>query len=339
MKSRKYSKSYAASVRDALYYGAKYAPVAKSLYKMYSTRSVPAVVKRSYQKNRKRRPYRCYKKAAPQLRGIKKDIRNLKRQQNSNQATYIKKFRSFDAAVTANENESIMNGLSMNSVTILQGVIDSVKYFDPATPATLITVDLTSPTFQNQVRFTKSYCKILARNNYVVPARVTLYVCKIKKDSNIIPSLAISNGIADMSNAAVTSPLIYPSDSHEFRDLWSIVKSKRVVLLPGEECSISHSFPAFKYDVALSDSHGLSFQTYFHGSYLLVRVEGVPAHGSTSGVTQSKAGVDIEYQRHHTVKYPGGADIEYLEVSDNRTSITGTIQVSQLDTEQATYGL
>lgn len=324
--------SAAAGLYNAASYGEKYYR-AKRAVNAQIVKQAGKPIRRRY---RRRRYNRTYTKQLPR---IKKDIAVLKKQVKSNTSTYIKKFRTFGTSLSAANNQCDYHEVGMNSVSILQDVIDSVKYFDPSTPGTLINVDLSAPTFQNQVNFVKSYCKVLARANYSVPTRLTLYICECKKDTSIAPATAISNSLTDFSNAASTSPLVYPTDCHDFNDLWKIVASKRCVLQPGQEVSLSHSFKPFMYDVSLADSQSDSYQTYFHGSIMLIRVEGVTAHGSTSGTAQAQGGVDLEVERQHVVKYPGGADIVYMEVDDNPNTIVGTIQLTNVDILQTTYGL
>lgn len=218
-------------------------------------------------------------------------------------------------------------------------MIDAVKYFNPAVPGTLVSVDMTSPTFQQQIRFTKSYGRLDVRNNYSVPCKATLYILKVKSDTSISPESAIAASAADETNTTIVDRLLFPTDCHEFNDLWSIVKSKTFYLQPGQEASMNHSFPVFNFDPALADDHSDTFQKRFHSGYGMVRVEGVLAHGSTSGMTHSKAGVDCSFVQIHTVKYPAGVSVQYLEIVDAPTTIVGTCQLSQLDSEQATYAL
>lgn len=268
---------------------------------------------------------------------LTKEVANLKRQVNAQNATYTKKARFFKTCSSAAVNEVCYESLDFNSASVLEGVIDAVKYFDPATPGTLINVDLSSPTFQNQVRFVKSYGRVMCRSNYGVPCKVDIYVFKAKLDTGITVETALSNGLTDSSNGTSTSPLIYPSDSHDVSDLFSIVKHKTCYLPPGGECILTHSFPAFNYDVSLTDSHTSAYQRYFHGSQMVVRVSGVIAHGATSGVTLSRAGVDITFERMHTVKYPAGVNTRYLEIDDNPDTAVGQVQMTILDVENGVY--
>lgn len=339
MFSSRYRKGYARSLAEGMRYGVKYAPVAKYLYNRYA--GAPVKQRRSYQ-TVTRRPYRKYKKKTKTRRyqkPIRKEIRELKQKVNSNLSTYIKKARTVAQLTVANVGETAYLNTGINSLSVLDGVIDAVKYFDPATPGSLITVNLTLPTFQNQVRFVKSYSKTTCRNNYLVPCDIRIYYLENKLDTSISASSSMSNSLADMSNGSITSQLIFPSDCHDFNDIWSIKTSKHVILAPGAEVSLSWSCKPFLYDTSLNDSHASAYQKSNHGSEVLVRISGVMSHGSTSGVTIGKGGVDVSVERHHTVEYPGGSDIKYLEVADGLQTTAGTVQVSQLIASQQTYTL
>lgn len=306
----------------------------------YKARSVYQRSRASY---KKRTPYRKYRRSyrkrdSKACKAIKKDLTKLKKRVDASLSTYIKKTRTVNACI-ATAGLCNYSSFAMNNVSNLQDVIDAVKYFDPSAPSTLINVDLSAPTFQNQVLFQTSYGKVMARNNYVVPVVVRIYWIEVRKDTSIAGETAISNSLSDMSNATISSPLVYPSDCHDFNDLWKISKSSVQELSPGQSCSLSWSCKPFSYDVSLSDSHTSSFQTYFHGSQCMVRVEGVPAHGSTSGVSQVGCGVDIHFERKHVVTYPGGTDVKFLEIDDNLDTIVGTLQVTQYDTAQEAYSL
>jgi len=328
-KSKKFKGRTARFVQPAATAGAVMYKAAKIIAGRYKkTRKYP---------NLKRKAF----KAGPRVsvRNLTKQVRALSKTVNTDKALFIKKYRIMESLKIASINQVIYAARALNNVSVLEGVIDAVKYFDPNDPGTLITVNLATPTFQQKVRFTKSYLVGNIRNNYSVPCVVDCYFLNVKKDTNIEPDTAMSNSLADLSNAAITSPLIYPTDCHDFTDLYKIVKHKKQLLNPGQEFNFSGSCPSFSYDVSLSDSHTSSYQKYFNGSVMLTRVEGVMGHGQTSGVGQLKGGVDIEWRRIHHVEYEGGVNTTYIEVSDSPGNIEGNHVCSQLEAEQEQYAL
>lgn len=335
----RYYKKYAKSFLEGASLAYKYAPVARYLSQRLGGAPVPQLVRKSIRKAPRLKARKGRKIRQSQVKQLSKKVSKISKQMKSNTATYKKKLRDYSTLRISNAGEAAYFSNAFNSTAIIESAIDSVKYFDPATPGTLINVDLTAPTFQNQVRITSSYSNMIAKNNYVVPVKCTMYVFKVRKDTSIGVTTSMSNSLSDMSNGTIASPLIYPSDCHDTMDLWKIDVSKSAILAPGEVMSLSKSYPSFSYDVSLTDSHSLSYQTAYHGSMLIVRIEGVVGHGSTSGINQLIGGVDIQYDRHHTVEYPGGADIKYLEVIAQPITVVGTLQVSQCNTEQEAYSL
>lgn len=270
------------------------------------------------------------------LKAVAKEVNNLKKKVSTLNTIYIKKYRSY-GSLTASTNQTNYAVTTLNSASVINGVIDSVKYFNPSAPSTLINVDLTAPTYQQKVSITKSYMRLTIRNNFSVPCFVDVYFVKCKKDTSIDPDTAISNALADMSNASLTASQVFPTDCHDFNDLWKIVKHKRYLMNPGKTVIFTGSCPSFDYDVSLSDSQTESYLRYMHGSQIMVRVEGMIAHGLASGVGNMQCGVDYELRRHHTVEYSGGVATQYIEVEDNTQVISGTHQCSQPDSEQAAY--
>lgn len=270
------------------------------------------------------------------LKAVAKEVNSLKKRVSTMNTLYTKKYRAF-GSLTAATNQTGYVATALNNSGVVNGVIDAVKYFNPSAPSTLINVDLTAPTYQQKVRIVRSHLSYTIRNNFSVPCYVDAYFLKVKKDTSIDPDTAMSNSLADMSNAGLTSSQIYPSDCHDFKDLWRIIKHKRIRLDAGKEFIFSAACPSFEYDISLSDSQTESYLKYMHASCIMIRVEGIVGHGSTSGVDMMQCGVDYEVRRIHTVEYSGGVNTEYIEVDDNTQVISGTHQCSQLTNEQAAY--
>jgi len=275
----------------------------------------------------------------PAISKIARDVKQLKRKERCAITTFTQKNRTHSSCIPTAIMEASYVSQSMNSIANLEAVIDAVRFFNASVPGTPIVADLSAIGYQSSVDFVKSYCDITARNNYSVPVNVSLYIVKVKKDTSIAPITAMINGAADQTNNTILNTMMYPSDIHDFKDLYHIVKSKSKLLQPGQELTLGHGFPKFKYDISLSDSQTSTYQKYFHGSLMMVRVHGVVSHGSTSGVTTGRCGVDIQFDRIYKIEYEGGMQADYIEYNVSGDTIVGTTQVSQLDSEQATYAL
>lgn len=279
-----------------------------------------------------------YKKANVQK--IQKDIREIKKSLDTQTALFTRKRMATTSLTIAAVGQAKYGWININGKDIIEDAINSVKFFDPDVPGTLQNVDLTAPAFQNEVRLTKVFGGFDCMNNYKVPVKFSYYFVLPKIDTNENPQNAVSNGFTDISDGSNTDVLLYPSDSQLFSKLWKTVKSGTKLLYPGQMCSDGYSVKDILYDNSLVDTHTTTHQMKLKSLAILIRVEGVPCHDSVTGnITLSRGGVDIVYRRYHTVQYPGGADIKYIEVSNGLQAIANTPQVSLKNVEQETYGL
>lgn len=205
-------------------------------------------------------------------------------------------------------------------VTDMEAVLAQLRYYDPSAPSALVQADGATGTYQKEFLFSKMYSMIRFINNYQVPLRIVGYVCRVKSDTSISPSTAFTNGLADVGNPSSTSPLVYPSDSPQLADLWTVKKKLDKTLLPGQQCSMIHNHEKeVQYDPSLYDSHSLEFQKKYGGASFLWKVEGIVGHDSvvTTEQTNLEARVDWEQIITYNVRYPAGADIKYIYIDDN----------------------
>lgn len=268
-------------------------------------------------------------KGKSKVKNLERVVKNLKMATEADQGVLTYRWRQ------TYRNLSAVNAHSLLSVPVLlNGVLETVlgqlRYYNPSSPATLVQADGTTGTFMKDFTFDKIYTSIICRNNYQSPAKVRVYMCKVKDDTNIDPVTAFTNGLADIGSPTSTSPLVFITDSPQFNDLWKIHSSEMATLQPGEEMKMTYSVPAFQYDPSLVDSHNQAYQTRYHGCVFVVRVEGVIGHDTSVDQQGSlQAGVDIQMDRTFTVKYSAGADIEYLVVQDESDTFTNGGVASQ----------
>lgn len=271
----------------------------------------------------KSRPVKFASKTVPrQVRGLKNQVRELRRVAESDMGTLI--FRDREASsILASVNEQEASSLVGSSTTLLEEVLAQLRYYNPSAPSSLVTADGATGTYQKEFHFKRNYSRLLLRNNYQVPVKVTIYICSPKGETTISPLTAWTNGLTDISNATYNSTLSYPTDSQQFNDLYKVVKVKRSLLHPGNEYSCSHSTKSFSYDPSLVDSHGLSYHRAFKSFLFLTVVQGVIGHDtslSEYGVLAS--GVDVMLDRTYEVQYAAGADIKYVYVTGNLSAFT-----------------
>lgn len=281
---------------------------------------------KTVKKYRRRYPYR---KAMPKTVSLQKQINSLKKTQKNNQGMLTYRWRT-TGRILAAVNQQTFSSLVATSVTSLETVLSQLRYYDPAAPGSLVTADGTTGSYQKDFLFTLQSVIGLVRNNYQSPAKVTIYVFQVKDDTSINPPSAFANGLADVSNATETSPLVYVSDSDQLSDLWKIVKTYKCILQPGEEYEVSYSTPKFRYDPSLTDSHPDSYQRRYKAYAIVARVEGVVGHDSSVDEQgMLAAGIDWVVKRTWKVSYDAGGDIDFVYVNDTSDSFTNGGLVSQ----------
>lgn len=225
-----------------------------------------------------------------------------------------------------------MGGYDAVTVTKLEEVLSAVPVLNTTTGETA-DQDWRTGSAQREVTFTKTYSRVQLRNNYLFPVRVVLYCCQPNADTSITPKTAITNGLNDEGALTTTSWGVFPNDSHQFKDLWTITKRLERVLRPGKQMMMTQSMGEFQYDPSFTDSHSLAFQSRFAGHAYLIRVEGTIAHGVTSGQGTSDARVDCIFETHFTVKYEAGGDINTVKVLNNM-DLVGAATVAEVDVEK-----
>ncbi|WP_445720965.1 hypothetical protein [Flavobacterium sp.] len=261
---------------------------------------------------------------------VKSQIRELRRLAESDMGTHIQRKRQ-TGVITSAVGSSSHNSLATSSITNLEEVIAQLRYYNPSAPSTLVTADGTTGTYQKEFFFNKVYGKLTVRNNYQVPAKVTVYSVSPKADTSIAPSTAFTQGLTDIGNPSNVSPLVYLTDSVQFKDLYKINKTKSKTLMPGQQLVCSHSAKPFQYDPSFVDSHAITYQAKFKAMLWVIRLEGVLGHDSSVTTEHNllQAAIDYENEITFQVKYAAGADIHYIHLDDVSDTFTNAGVVSQ----------
>ncbi len=286
----------------------KLAAVARGLHKLYPSLS-------------KGGRYRKPKNTKARVRKLEKFVEN---QQS------VRICRNHFASVAgAGVNEQNIVELQCPNVTTLQGCVDDLRFFNPSAPATLITANLQSATFAQDILMSH-YTKIILKNNYQSNVTLKIYLCKVKADTGISPVTAVTNGLADNPSAAIviTDLSVRPRDSEQFRDLWSskLVKSK--VLKPGQSCSASYGSGQFTLDPATLDSHTSAFQRKLKGAGFLIVMEGEMGHNTEATNDIGSEEVRLDVRREFVIKCwydAGGVDLRDLQITNAFDTITSTL--------------
>jgi len=261
---------------------------------------------------------------------LSKRLSNVERKVRASQGILTYRYKN-DFALNSTIGNTVYAFYSVNNVSNMELALAQLRYYDISTPATLVNADGTSGSFLKKFLFKNIYGSLTLRNNYQVPAKVTVYIIRVKDDTSISASTAFTNGLADIGNPSSTSPLVYPTDSGQFNQMWRIMKTCRATLAPGKSMTALGSVKDVMYDPSLTDSHALEYQTRNKMFGFLVRLEGIVGHDTTVATEQGvlPCGVDIDQRYTMTIHYDAGADIKYIHVVDaSDTAFTNAAVVS-----------
>lgn len=258
------------------------------------------------------------------VRQLRKQVTVLAKSVKSDQAVHTHRRRDIQdiGSNVGQVNHVALTGINL---TTLEASMANLRYYDPANPSVLVTADAATGTYTRQVHFTAIYQKLHIRNNYQIPARVTIYSCTPKNDTSIEPPGFYSNGASDQTiSMAVTSPLLYMSDINMVRDNWRLKVVKEKLLQAGEEMWGTYSVKGFDYDPSNADSHTLAYQRKYGAHVFVVRIEGTIGHDQQLAqydTTQAK--VDTILDTKFVITYDAGVNLTDFS-SDNNASGTFT---------------
>lgn len=264
------------------------------------------------------------------VKGIQKQVKELKRIAESDMGTHIERERT-TGRVLAGVNAMGLAGFNAMTTATIERCLNKLKYYDIATPETLVVAAANLGTYTKDFYISRTYSKITVRNNYQVPCKVKVFVCVPKVDTAINAETAFTNGLTDSGNPTATSPLVQLTDSQQFNDLYRIEKSKSVLMEAGDECVMSYGFKPFLYDPALVDSQTQTYQVRYGTCIFVVRIEGVLGHDTVVTTEQStlQVGVDVMYETMIECKYAAGIDLYTVSIVNNAdTSFTNAGVVS-----------
>lgn len=216
------------------------------------------------------------------------------------------------------------------SKTGIEAAMANLRFFDANTNS-LVVKDISVGTYSREVVM-NIHRKLTLRNNYQVPCEVSVYKCWPKDATNITSRGAYINGMTDqMVSFDSTSPLLYPSDSREMKNLWQVKLAKSCVLQPGSFFSLSDKQKDFCYQFSTNDSHALEYDRNQGGFNWLIRIAGVLGHAVTipdPTYGTVRAGLDWMCNTTFHMKYDAGKDLEDYSVN-NLSNLVVTGLVSQ----------
>lgn len=288
-------------------------------YRNYQ-RPVPVVnVKPPTKAGRKK----LYKQAKKKI--LKSKVNALTKKVKADQAYHTRKTRAFDRLVCAVDSVNHAD-FGQFQTSSIESDIANLRYYDPATPGTLVTANAATGTYSRDVHISSTYHKLNLCNNYEVPCRVTVYYCGVKEDTSQNMGTVYAAGITDqvVTSADQTEPLIFPFELDMVKSLWRQIKTKTRILQPGQEMTCTYSTGSFDYEPAVVDTHNLNFQRNYRGFQWFVRVEGVTGHDSAVTTEQGtlQAGVDACAERIVRITYDAGVNLNDISFNDQAAGFT-----------------
>lgn len=285
--------------------------------------------KPSYRRTRaaKRKVYRSSKKAT-----MYKQIRDIKRTLRSDQARHTFRARTANTVQCGVNQANYANITQAVNTANLEAAMANLRYYNPAVPGTLTTADASSGTYTRQIHFESIYRKLVCRNNYQVPCKVTILSFQPKHDTNNTPTAFYIAGVTDQTiGGSATSPISYITDIDMVRDNWKVMGSKSATLQPGQELKYSCKLKAFDYDPSNADTHNLSYQRKYQSHIFVVRVEGVIGHDTAVATehTTLSCGIDFLQDTKYVMTYDAGVNLnDYSYDNENDTAFTNAGVVS-----------
>lgn len=280
--------------------------------------------KKTYKRKQKKAP----KTRKGKINKLEKQVKSLNKKMSNGEGTLIYYGRDKVQHTTAVNTQTHTKAGYMG-IAELENTLAQLRFFDSATPGTLVQASGATGTYARQYMF-DVYAKLKCRNNYQVPCAVTVYTVVPKEDTSVEAYTAYTDGLVDIGGVSSTSMMVHITDSKVFNALWKIKEFKRAVLMPGQELDVTHATGKFTYDPSVTDSETQSYQQKYKSWQFIVRVEGTLAHDSSVAgqVGFTAAGVDCCWTVKYTVKYDAGANLTYMYIQDNVSAFTNGALVS-----------
>lgn len=289
-----------------------------------------------FKTDRKTKKKKIEKKPS-RMKKIEKKVRQLSKECSTDTGQFIHRVRSSTRSVVGHK---VCATEDLGGITVqnLDDQLQWLSYYDQSAPATPIVVDGRTGTYKKDFLYKSYGSKIILRNNYQVPCEITLYCVEPKVDTSITPATAFTNGLTDVGAPSASSALVYPTDSPQFRDLWNVCRSKKMILSPGQMYSDSMYHKNKQYDPSLFDSHALVYQKPFGCHQWLIRITGCIAHDTTATeIGLAGAGIDVILDKKYEISYAAGIDLTVIRVTDDSSVFTNGAVQSQVVVDNQDY--
>lgn len=251
---------------------------------------------------------------------LKKQVKNIKQQLQHDFAYHTNRRIDSGVMLCSENQQQIYNLQTGTSVSYIEAAMALLRYYNPSAPGTLVTADASTGTYTRNVTIKNIGVKFRFKNNYQVPVNLVLYECYVKDDTSISPGTTVSNGLADqcISSPGVSGMYVYPTDSNQFNDIWSVKKTTQWLLQPGSAKNYTMNTGSFAYDPSLIDSHALTYQKGNKGAVLMIRIFGDPGHDTVNGeYGTTDAGCDWTAVISTKIEYDAGTSLNDFSYDNN----------------------
>lgn len=312
-------RSYAAAVGAQLGYIAGKAARRYMRRRLNGPRKIQLLRPKTRKQLRRERRRRMDPHKGPLTKGkIRMKLKSICNFMKSQEATHTHKERAASNLIASSGVTAYGAYDYGGSLSRHEAAFANLRFYDPGTNALVSGQDLGAGVYDRNTRMS-IFRKMTFRNNYVAPVEIRCYKCKPKRDTSQGPLIYVDAGLADQGDVSKDSPLMFPTDSRQFRDMYSTVTVKKI-LQPGKSLVVSDYQPFFQFDISTNQVHNTVYQRKQGGYILMVRVTGVLGHDTVPvpdqvGVTQ--CGVDWIADTKYVIKYDAGKDLEDYTVVDN----------------------
>lgn len=264
------------------------------------------------------------------LSRVRKQVRSLQQRTKHTIGRHVYRASGFNG-YEANTGFCAYNDFYQFGYAQLEGALNNVRIYDEDLKD-IQTVNLASPTYSRTMMCKELTTTVTVKNNYLTPVNGTLYLFIPKLDTDITPASAFLNGLNDLGgsaspfNLAMTRDLVYPSDSKQLMNLYSM-KAWKCRLMPGEQITRSFRKKNIIWKPDLIDSHALNYQKKFGGHTWAFRMQGDLCHDSINGITEvstAKCGVDTCVKIKMVWEYDAGTSVNSVAVQPGHETITNT---------------
>lgn len=269
-----------------------------------------------------------YKSSTPvKLAKVTRQVKNIQYQLKNDMASHINR-RILSGQYTTNFNDVTYHTHQLGTAANwIEASMNKLRYFDPASPATLVTADASTGLYSRQITINNISSTTKYVNNSLTSIVVTIYECKVREDTGILPTNAMTNGIADQFVPPVTlnSHGIYPSDINQLNELWTVKKKGERTLKPGDSYTTYNNTGKFTFDPSVLDSHTLNYQKQWKSATDLIRLEGIVGHDLTQDVGTENGTLDYVQQVTTSFTYDAGTSLKDYSILNDLPILTAPV--------------